>query len=113
MDALKDSTIYPIGQLINMPEEERICALNKNLDREIAFSYDFYWDVPIGKRHKLHIEPKLDMGSIDHDVERIRQLISDSDPLNDPLSEHFRWLGDILIAIADEFGGCYENEDAE
>ena len=68
-------------------------------DNDIDFFYDYYWSISLGERHNLNSQPELDIGSIAHDLERIRQCISD----NDPVSEQFRWLGNVLIAIADTF----------
>ena len=74
-------------------------VLSKNImfGKEINFIYDFYWDVPIGERQDVLNKPELDIGSIEHDLERIKQCLQD----NDPMPCHFRWLGSILIAVAD------------
>jgi len=97
MHALEEGIIGPLDQMSSSGE---------TADKEISFSSDYYWNVPIGERHNLNSEPKLDMGSIDHDIERILQL-NDGDY---PIHHHLRWLGDILIAISDELGG-YANKE--
>ena len=65
--------------------------------KEIDLAYDFYWSVPIGHRFNIHETIENDIGSIDHDVERIKQCLLD----NEPNTQHFRYLGNIMIAIAD------------
>jgi len=70
---------------------------NNSCCEEINFHYDFYWSVPVGKRQDVYNRPELDMGSIEHDLERIHKCILN----NEPLPAHFRWLGNVLIAIAD------------
>ena len=66
--------------------------------KEFDFSlYDFYWTASFEARYDLENNPKMGLGSIDHDIERIIQCIAD----NEPMAHHFRCLGDILIAIAD------------
>ena len=107
MDALKEGIIYPSNQIGSVPDDDFAHLLDKKLDKEICFRNDYYWTVLIGERHNLYNEPKLGMGSIDHDLEIIHKLISG----DYPLSEHFRFLGDILIALADEFGNCNEQGD--
>ena len=64
---------------------------------EIDFLYDYYWNIPIEKRQDVCITPELDIGSIGHDLERIQQCIQD----NEPMHHHLRYLGNILIAVAD------------
>jgi len=68
---------------------------------EIEFLYDFYWSVPMGKRHNVLEFIENDIGSIDHDIERLNSCVLDKE-LN---SHHFRYLGNVLIAIADTLEG--------
>jgi len=70
---------------------------DKTIQSEVAFLYDFYWTPSLGERHDLYNKPELTIGSIAHDLERISQCLAD----NEPMLEYFRYLGNILIAIAD------------
>jgi len=74
-------------------------ALSKNeyLQRDAPFLYDFYWTPALGERHGLYNKPELTIGSIAHDLERISECLAE----NEPVIEHFRYLGNVLIAIAD------------
>ena len=64
---------------------------------EIVFAYDYYWNVTIGERCDVYNAPKLDIGSIEYDLERVHQCIQN----NAPMLNELRYLGNILIAIAD------------
>ena len=67
----------------------------KSMGDEIEFHYDYYWDVSVAERQDVDNEPVITMGSIDHDLERLFQCLQDNDPIN----SHFRWLGNVLIAM--------------
>ena len=82
MDALSKSDAY---------------STSDTTGKEFSFAYDYYWNVPIGKRYDIDNIPELDIGSIDHDLERISHCVQD----NEPMYHHFRYFGNILIAIAD------------
>ena len=71
--------------------------LPKNESDEIELHYDYYWNLPVGTRHDICETPELDIGSINHDLERIRECLED----NAPMPHHFRYLGNILISISD------------
>ena len=72
-------------------------SIPENLGDEIELLYDYYWNVSVGTRHIVENEPELDMGSLDHDLERLQQSLQN----NDPMYSDFRYLGNILIAIED------------
>ncbi|MCL2571927.1 MAG: hypothetical protein FWE11_05945 [Defluviitaleaceae bacterium] len=76
-----------------------VCALFKNevLQNEVTLLHDLYWTPAVGERHDLYNNPELTIGSIAHDLERISQCIDDKEPV----LQHFRYLGNVLIAIAD------------
>jgi len=65
--------------------------------REIELPYDFYWSVPLGMRGGVYEAVKNNMGSIVHDLERLAQCVEDEMAF----SNEFRYLGNVLIAIAD------------
>ena len=82
---------------------------NDMCHKEFVFNYDFYWTPPVGKRDDLYNKPELHIGSIIHDLERINHCILD----NEPMLEHFRYLGNTLIAMADTIEHCiYQSESA-
>jgi len=81
--------------LLDALEDGEICFHPKGKDEEIIFCYDYYWDT--WNRDKVFDDPETCIGSIEHDLERIRQLLQGEHPL----SEYFRWLGSVFIAIAD------------
>jgi len=112
VDALKISysdLVKIFKTLSDALEEGAFDPFDKSAGKEVAFVYDYYWDVPSDKRYCLQNEPKLDVGSLSHDIERVRQLIEDGEE-HFPLSEHFRWLGGVLIAMADTLGNCTETD---
>jgi hypothetical protein len=65
--------------------------------KALDISYDFYWSVPLGTRDNIIEKVENDIGSIDHDIERLIQLLEE----NEPNTHHFRYLGNVLIAVAD------------
>jgi len=75
--------------------------------KEIRLSYDYYWDTSPRSKDDIYVDPKPTMGSIEHDIERVHQLISDKDIS----PAHFRWLGNVLIAISDTI--LYQVEQGE
>jgi len=89
---IKHSDLVQIYQILTT-------TLSKNeiLQGEANFLYDFYWVPAPGERHDLYSKPELTIGSIAHDLERLSQCVTD----NEPMIEHFRYLGNVLIAIAD------------
>jgi len=85
--------------LINALAKGNYYQADEDVNKEFDFLYDFYWlFLNDEERYDLSNEPKeLGVGSIEHDLERILQCIQD----NDPMFEHFRYLGNVFIAMAD------------
>jgi len=83
-------------------------ALWRSDIKEIEFFYDYYWNVSLGARHDIYNDPVFDMGSIEHDLERIHQCIADKEAM----TAHFRWLGNILIAISDTIDHQFERGES-
>ena len=72
-------------------------ALKKKGCTQMECPYDFYW-IPLSKtRHRIDKDPDIVIGSIEHDLERLIQCISDSEPMR----EHAKYLGNVLIALSD------------
>ena len=91
---------------MNLQQSEllQIChTLINALFNNVAFQndksllYDMYWTSSFEERYDLYNKPELTIGSITHDLERLTQCLNE----NNPMLEHFRYLGNILIAIAD------------
>jgi len=70
-------------------------------DEDFDILYDFYW--VSGERWDLQKQPELLCGSIEHDIERIIECIQEKEPM----SQHFRYFGNVLIAIADTLESKY------
>jgi len=92
--------------LMDALEAGEVLGHNKSNSGEFTFTEDFYWDIMEQERYDLHAAPKPTIGSTAHDLERILQLLSDDDLDNSPLPQHFKWLGDVLIAMADKMNSC-------
>ena len=72
-------------------------AAKKTNCEGLDFSYNFYKTIFSPERANLYESSDAVIGSIDHDIERLYQCLSDSEPMR----EHFRYLGNILIALSD------------
>ena len=89
-------TLNRVFQILicKMKESEQSQSINT---LEVVIPYDYYWSTPMGARANVLKPVENDIGSIEHDIERLIQCVSDEDPN----SHHFRYLGNVLIAIAD------------
>jgi len=82
---------------LEMIENAFRILLSELEEKEIELPYDFYWSVPVGTRDNVYKEVENDIGSIVHDLERLAQCVEDEMAF----SNEFRYLGNVLIAIAD------------
>jgi len=101
---VKHSDLAEMFQILMDELEENDCnRLHKSADGEFVFDYyDYYWEIPLGQRGDAHNKPKeLHIGSIDFDLELMHKLILEEDADIGSVSAHYRWLGNILIAMAD------------
>ena len=71
--------------------------MSEHLNGDIPFYYDYYWDVSLAERQNVDNEPEVFMGSIEHDLELLQKALQDNNPIN----SHFRWLGNVMIALED------------
>jgi len=95
---VKNSDLVKVfGMLIDALSKSDTYQMNKINNDEFELLYDFYWTPPINERYALENTTDWHVGSISHDLERITACLH----YNEPMIDHFRYLGNILIAIAD------------
>jgi hypothetical protein len=81
MKILHSELVSICNILLDALSKSDVCEINSEDSKEFVFQYDFYWEPE--ERHTLHGEPKeMHIGSVAHDLERIKQCIQTKDPMH-------------------------------